>query len=403
MDDAPTSTAVADRRAAPPRVKLVLALLPMGALMLSLSRGKTLDFDIYRNALIAMLHGQSVYTYKMYWDAGHVWLGFLYPPFAALLMSPFALLPRTPGVMILALLTALLVVASLVVLVETINGRRAHDGASTIGPLKVVVVATPLALALPTISNMALGQVSFALWALVLLDVIVLPPRWKGLLVGLAGAIKLTPMILVPYYLVTRQWRPAITSTAAFVAATLVGAVFRWSDTLTYWLHPSVIDSSLGNLARVDNWSIYGSLARLSVGGTALTLTWLALSAGVGLGALWRARRHHLTGEEPEAAVVMGLAASLVSVATWPHHLLFLVVAIALLAWQRPLLGVPTLLLAVLPALASLAGLPPVPQSLEGHVAVVFMVIVVLAGLPTAGGARRERRAERAEPSMAGR
>ncbi len=102
-------------------------------------------------------------------------------------------------------------------------------------------------------------------------------------------------------------------------------------------------------------------------------------------------------------SVVMGLAASLVSLATWPHHLLFLMVAIALLAWQRPLLGVPTLLLAVLPALASLVGLPPVPQSLEGHVAVVFMVIVVLAGLPTAGGARRERRAERAEPSMAGR
>jgi len=104
----------------------------------------------------------------------------------------------------------------------------------------------------------------------------------------LVGAIKLAPMILVPYYLVTRQWRAALNATIAFAAATIVGGVFRWSDSIRYWCHPDVVRASLGDPARTDNWSIYGVLSRLGLGDSARTVSWLALAAVVLGLAVWR-------------------------------------------------------------------------------------------------------------------
>lgn len=352
-----------------------LALVPFAFLLVFESVGaNNFDFEIYRNAMLDVMKGGSAYTYSIYQAQYGTGMGFVYPPFASLLLLPFAWMPDAVGRYLMAIGTATLVSAALVASFTVIDTRREASGRN---PLSLVVwawVSLPVAVAIPAVSNMGNGQVSFAIAAVVLLDVLVLPRRWRGILVGLMGGVKLTPMIMVPYYLVTKQWRAAINACSGFGVCVLVAALLRWTDSVRYWLHPDVINGSLGDLARWDNWSFNGDLARLGLQGLLLTVCWGAAVLVVLVAALWRARSHYLAGQGMEATLLMGLVAGLITSATWPHHLLFLSLACALLAVQRPLLGTISLLVLVV------AGY--LAHNVIGFLLVPIMIGFVMLGLP---------------------
>lgn len=368
------------------RLELVAAFLPL-AVVLALLPSTGYDFRIYRGAMLDVLHGGSAYTFSITGDDGAP-LTFVYPPFASLVLLPLALVPETVGRAALALLTSGLVLAALASAVAVVDARRAALGRASVPLLLCVLASLPLAVSTPALSNMTMGQISFAVAAVVILDTTLLPRRWRGVLVGVMGAIKLTPLILVPYFLVTRQWRAAANAAGVFAVATLLGALLRWSDTLRYWFHPETVRAAWGTLGRSDNWSEYGVLSRLGLHGTGLTVAWLVLAAATVVVALWSAWRHHRASRELEAILVMGLAAGLVTSATWPHHLLFLVVGGVLLAVQRPALGLPVV--AVLTV-----GTYAFPYYL-GFGVVALMLVFVLLGFD---GARRTASAPGVTPS----
>ena len=91
--------------------------------------------------------------------------------------------------------------------------------------LVLAVSVTPIVSA-----HISFGQVNLVLMALVLLDVTRREDsrfgRWfpRGLLIGVAAAIKLTPALFIVYFVVTKQWRLAIWSSIGFAAATAVAA-----------------------------------------------------------------------------------------------------------------------------------------------------------------------------------
>ena len=143
---------------------LAIGLLLMGLLMMELSRGPNCDFEIYRNSVAGMLHGASVYNPTSPTDTCQVATGFTYPPFSSLVMLPLALLSHTVAKVVLALVTTLLVLSSMFVLIDRIYRKRSDAGAPTIGWVRTPVITTLMALAYPTVNNMGLGQVSFALW-----------------------------------------------------------------------------------------------------------------------------------------------------------------------------------------------------------------------------------------------
>jgi alpha-1,2-mannosyltransferase len=347
---------------------LTLALLPLGFLMVYVGiQGENFDFEIYRGALTDMLHGNSVYAFSVLSS------GFIYPPFASLVMLPLAFVSLGVGKALLAVVTTVLVLVALVGSFSVVDARRQAVGRKKVSLIIWGLVSILIAVSIPTVANMHLGQVSFAVAALVLIDVALLPPRWRGVLVGLAGAIKLTPMILVPYYLVTRQWRAALNACGAFGLAAVTGAIFRWPDSVRYWLQRDVIGNSLGDPARWDNWSIYGDLSRLGLNGSTLHISWVIGSA-IALGfAAWRASRHFLQGQELEATLIMGISAGLVTQVTWTHHLLLLVVACALLAIRRPAIGIPALVA------VTVAGY--LARVLIGFLVVPLMLALVLFGV----------------------
>jgi alpha-1,2-mannosyltransferase len=295
-----------------------LALTVAAALVVLLTKTESPlgDLDIYRGAINTALAGGDLYGYM--YAAGHG-LGFTYPPFAAVVLMPFALLDSLVAKVIWTVLTFAVTLACIVLLVRT--SARATNRASWVAGLAVLVMVS-----YPFLHNLIVGQVSLFVVALAVCDQ-VLPRRWQGSLVGIAAAIKLTPLVFVPYYLVTRQWRQAAVCIGAFAAASGLAWLFLPGASLSYWTDKLWQIGRVGTTDSTMNKSLLGLLARLLPDGAATTLPWLALAAAVAVLAYWRAARHLRDGNLLAATLVVGALSVAVSPISWPHHQLWLVFA----------------------------------------------------------------------------
>lgn len=276
-----------------------------------------IDLRIYRGAIDSMLQGHGLYDYAMPLPTGPS--PFLYPPFAALIMLPAQAIPL--GSLVTGWsLTQMAITAILVWLMV-------RDGKST-SRLVVPVVAWALfVLSAPVMFDINLGQISLSIMTLVLADFIVLPERWRGTLIGIAGAIKLTPMFFVLYLLITRQWRAAINASAAFGAATLIGFVALPHESFRYWTSVVFNSSRIPNLGSPRNLTIFGDLKMWHVPNSVQGPLWAFLALSVAVLALWAGWRHYRAGEPVAAAIVIGIATTAIGPIAWDHHLVWLAVA----------------------------------------------------------------------------
>lgn len=276
------------------------------------------DIDYYRNAVIDVARGS-----KSMYDA------LPYPPFAFLVVSFLGGLPPLVGNELWTagtLLTLLMIALVLAQRALRTRGTDWHqDGFGT--TLRTSGGALLLLCSLPCVSQLSTGQLSLAVMAMSFVDAgAVLPRRYQGILVGLAGAIKVTPLIFVPYYLVNRLWRQAAVAIATFTAATLVGWAFFPAGSVFFWSHLGKNDV-FGNPARVDNLSIHGSLARWSPALGQAPGLWEALGLIVVVAAMLRARRHFRRRERMESILVIGASAAVVAPIAWPHYFVWLPLA----------------------------------------------------------------------------
>jgi len=284
------------------------------------------DLDIYRGAVNTALAGQDLYSYTYIHPTIHG-LGFTYPPFAALVLVPFALLDSVSAKVIWTALTFVVTVGCLYLLVRT--SRRdviAGTPSGTHRAAWVAGLAIPVMLSYPFLHNLVVGQVSLFVIALAVFDHL-LPRRWQGSLVGIAAAIKLTPLVFLPYYLLTRQWRQAAVCTGAFIGATGLAWLVLPAASVSYWTNLLWQTGRVGRTDSTVNKSLLGLLARQLPDGVPTTLVWLAVAAAVGVLAYWRAARHLRDGSPLAATLAVGALSVAVSPISWPHHQLWLVLA----------------------------------------------------------------------------
>ncbi len=279
------------------------------------------DFTVYWGAVHAMLTGGGLYEYSIL-SGGQV-LPFVYPPFAAILMIPAAMtgLERSAAEWVLLQVPATMVLAWLVV-----RNRPASRSWSTIALVSgTAAVWLGLVLSHGVSFGIGLGQVSLMLVTLVVLDLAVVPPRWRGILVGLAAAVKLTPAAFVLYLLVTRQWRAALQAVAAFCAATAVSWLILPAQSWQYWTHIIFQSDRIGTVSWLRNKSLLGFLAHWGIGGDWQRLLWVVgclLIVAIGS---YRALQLYRRGEEFAAVILFGLVPCVISPITWGHHLVWLV------------------------------------------------------------------------------
>jgi alpha-1,2-mannosyltransferase len=287
--------------------------------------GGFIDLQVYRLGIEALRDGADMYGQLPQTTIG-IGLPFIYPPFAALVLSPFALLPWDAAAFSFFVSST----AALAVTLYLVARRRWPEEAGSRLALLAASCAAPLAMLLePIRSTLDFGQVNLLLMVLVAADCLTEKPKWRrGMLIGLAAAIKLTPAAFVLYFLVRRDYRAAVTAAITGAAAAALSFAVLPHESVQYWFGGLGNVSGLSGSSFHTNQSIQAVLARFGVEKPLFTLLWLALSAALLVLVVVAMRR---------AAAVPALALSinavftlLVSPISWSHHWVW--VAPALLA-----------------------------------------------------------------------
>lgn len=284
------------------------------------------DVNVYRWAGGRVVHDAAVY-------AGSAPYRFTYPPFDAAL---FGLGGEAPEIYLKVVISAASA-ASLVALCALslgVAGVRRR-------PALVFAAAALALLTVPVVDTLHLGETDLIVAALVATDLLRRRDggRWQGVGIGLAAAIKLTPLIFVVYLLATRRIRAAAVAIGTFATTVAVGFMLLPADSRTFWLSGVFLRSRrIGNPINLADQSLAGAISRFA-GGPGHGVGWwyaaaaLTAIAGVAV-ATWAHRRgHRLAG-----AVCCGIAGLLVSPISWTHHWVWVVPLLVLLAaaaWRR--------------------------------------------------------------------
>jgi alpha-1,2-mannosyltransferase len=323
-----------------------------------------IDLNVYRIGSAVWLRGGDLYGVLPPTSSG-ARLPFSYPPIAAVLLAPLALVPMPVAVTLLTTVTIALTALVLRIFLRSVSASpttvsarpttprspaaspdlpRAPSAVSSAMPNAswwTVLWLLPATLFLEPVRNtLSYGQVNVALMALVSADCLVAAPRWpRGALVGIAAAVKLTPAAFVLYFLLRRDWRAAVLAALSFCACAGIGFLLAWHASVEYWT--SVIDqtSRAGSPAYAANQSIQGVLARagLDPRSVAGTVTWLVLSAGVVALACLGMRTAIAASADAWALSLNAFAGLLISPISWSHHWVWgetAVLTLAILGWR---------------------------------------------------------------------
>lgn len=281
-----------------------------------------LDLQVFVGAVGSMLSGHGLYDFSI--DDNGTPTRFLYPPFAAIIFVPLAWLP----VGLVGVAWDLVQLALSGFLIWLIAGQAK---AGRVGPVVMVLVWIASLASVPMLSGIRLGQIGVLLVALVAIDFLLVGPKWRGVLTGVAAAIKLVPLLFVPYFLVTRQWRAAAIAVGAFIGAGLIGFLVLPAESVRYWTQLAFNTERFPGIGSYRNKSLLGVLQYAGL--ESATVVWLVLSVVILAVALAVAVRHHRRGEEAAAMIVVGVASGAISPVSWGHHLVWLVLAVAYLVF----------------------------------------------------------------------
>ncbi|PRX44313.1 alpha-1,2-mannosyltransferase [Prauserella shujinwangii] len=275
------------------------------------------DSAVYRAGALTFLHGDPVYTdLRLGTLPDWVSLPFTYPPAAVLLFLPLAALP--PGLVWGVLLAGS--VLALAVVVRTLLGTGPDRPA---GALLLPGLTLAALLLEPVWKTLFLGQINLVLMALIVVDVLVLSvrgSRWGGVLVGVASAVKLTPLIFVPHLVFTGRWREAVRAVGTFAGLQALMFLLMPGDAARYWTQYALDPDRVGAVHWIFNQSLSGLVNRASQVAPWSPLAALAAGIVLAVPAVWLVVRLHRRGDAAGALLVTACYALLLSPVSWSHH-----------------------------------------------------------------------------------
>lgn len=302
-----------------PTSRAILVLVVAGALVGALSGGELKDLLVYQYGGRSVLDGLSPYAR----DDPVTGLPFTYPPFAAVLLVPLALLPTWLASALWTGASAGALGASVVVV------RRALGRTS---PAWLVVLVSLGALALePVWQNVTFGQVNLLLMLAVLVDVLRPERRLSGVILGIAAGVKLTPLLFVVLLVMAGHRAAGARAVLAFGATVAIGFV-ALPGSGSYWTDRLLDPSRVGPPALAHNQSVYGALTRL-LDSRPSSLLWLAVAGPLALAVVLVAAAWWRRGGRVLATCLTALAMLLASPVAWSHHWVW-AVPVALVLWE---------------------------------------------------------------------
>ncbi|MFD5082701.1 glycosyltransferase 87 family protein [Kitasatospora sp. NPDC058406] len=322
-------------REAPRRPLLAVSALALFSLMAyavvrHFAHTSMVDMIVYRAEGAAVANGDDLYGLRVtQWN-----LPATYPPFAAMLFVPTTWFP-VPFLRVAITLGNLGLLALFTHLSFKLVGWPRRE----LRPIGVILVTGAGVWLEPVYTTLRYGQINLALACLILWD-LTRPDgrRSKGIAIGIAAGIKLTPGLFAVYLLITGRVRAAFVAGATFLGTFLIGALFLPDATWGFWTKYLYDSSRVGKTEIVDNQALSGAVARLlhtAEPGAVGTLASAAVAvAGLGIAAWAANSTRWLPRAEAWGVCCAAVTAVLISPISWTHHWVWCVPMIVLLGCE---------------------------------------------------------------------
>ncbi|MEJ6018655.1 glycosyltransferase family 87 protein [Corynebacterium sp. H113] len=269
-----------------------------------------MDVEVFQDAGWALRRGQDLYSEHFPTRSGY---RFIYPPFAALLFYPLTWAGPTTlqiiwtGATIAAVWAMLWMVATRLKLA------------------KPTIVATALLglamLTNPLWANVNFGQINVFLALLIVSDVLgFLPKQLRGLGIGIAAGIKITPAAYALIFLVRKDYRAVLLSAMWFFVTAIIGFLLRFDESIYYWTDEFFSGDRGGAPTYEANQAMSGLLARAGITDPTLnmlTMGFFLLGAIAAAYCAWVLERR---GQSVAALAMVALAASFAGPYAVSHH-----------------------------------------------------------------------------------
>ena len=357
-------------RTLPGRFKVVfwgLGAAGLAGALVEVLSGVHSDFPLHYSFGKRFLEGTFIYTENLHAP---------YPPFWALFWAPWTVFTLEAARVVAFLVLAIGSLTAFSLVLVRIGHRiiPARDDRVTIALIVALVLAARFIL-----RDLTESGPNLFIWSLVWMGLLLYLGGRRvaaGLLIGVSIALKMTPAIFIPYFLLKREWKTAAAALATAVVLSASPGLFRpaplfWQEMRTWtgnaWHEVTSVDASQTILGQpeIRNLSLRQALARLLrryppghrlvvkhplfiqfLGLPPRGAAWLVrclMLAFIGLIA-WRFRRGASEAGHPmvlplELATISALAL-LYSPITWKQHCVSLLPALFLLAlcslqWSR--------------------------------------------------------------------
>jgi alpha-1,2-mannosyltransferase len=196
----------------------------------------------------------------------------------------------------------------------------------------LVVLGAAAALWLdPITTTLGYGQINLVIALMIVYDLSRRDSdKTKGAMIGLAAGLKLTPLIFVPYLLLSRRLRAALVSLGPFAVTIALAFALVAADAQRYWGGVIFDSKRIGGCCTPSNQSLRGvilSFAPWAGGAPLLVVAVIVAIGGIAFAALAGRR-----GDEAMGFCICALTGLLVSPVSWIHHWTLAVPALVLLA-----------------------------------------------------------------------
>ncbi|OMH24821.1 hypothetical protein BKD30_07380 [Tersicoccus phoenicis] len=317
------------QRVKPSRLGLGLHLVAAAAVLIwwftAIRPPEGLDYGVYRTGA-ATLYRLLGMDGDLYWPSEGLYgprgMPFTYPPFAAMVLGPTAVLSFTDG---LYLMTAVTIATAVLVAVVIVRWWHRESAAAVSRPLArtlvpVIWLSVVVLISGPWRDTIFFGQVNAALALLCLVDLLGVTGRARGVLIGVAAGIKLTPLAFGLYFLARRDLRGLAWLVGGFAGTVALAFAAFPGPSVQFWSETIRETGRIGGFEYADNVAVRGALEQLGLSTSVAGMVWLPLVAGL-LVAGWTVIR----GSERIRAPWLGIAAAallmlLVSPISWSHH-----------------------------------------------------------------------------------
>jgi len=313
------------------------------------------DLDVY------LVGAKHLFDGTMYTNRSSLYgLPFLYPPIAGLAFLPLTWIKMKAAIYLWAGFNCVLLVGLIGV---SIRAARPSMPWSRLLWWSLAL-SWPAYHLDPIFQTMNFAQINILLAVLIMCDLAIsrqflqraLP---EGVLLGLAAAVKLTPLIFVPYLALAKRTRTAVTVVVTFAAATLLMFAIVPRLSWSFWTHYAFKASRVG-VYYISDQNVQAAVVRINhalVPKLVVDVVVLAVGVFGVVVAAWA----HRASSRLLAVLVAAATGLLVSPISWDHHMVWVVpvigwlwlgedrpmfgrlwaIGVAVLFWQAPIWWVP--------------------------------------------------------------